>query len=143
MSEPTEITPEAVESAVVDALAAANAAADTAELKTARAAHQGETSPLAQFNAQMRSVPAERKAEFGKLVGGARSQVNRAFAAREEELARVELAARLEAERVDITAVASRGRTGARHPISVLQEQVGDIFVGMGWEIAEGPELEH
>lgn len=132
-----------MESAVAEALAAVAAAADVAQLKQARAAHQGEASPLAALNAQMRNVPKERKAESGKLVGAARGRVNQAFAAREEELAALELAARLEAERIDITAVASRTRTGARFPISVLQDQVSDVFVGMGWEIAEGPELEH
>lgn len=143
MSDNPEITPEAVEAAVADALAAASQAADTAELKRARAAHQGEGSPLAALNAQMRHVPKERKAEFGKLVGQARGQVNQAFATREEELSAAEVAARLEAERVDITAVASRTRSGARHPISLMQERISDLFVGMGWEIVEGPELEH
>lgn len=143
MSDAPQITPEAVEAAVADALAAIADAADTAALKAARAAHQGEGSPLAALNAQMRHVPKEHKAEYGKLVGAARGRVSQAFAAREEELAQAELAARLEAERIDITAVASRTRTGARHPLSVMQEQISDVFVGMGWEIAEGPELEH
>ena len=143
MSDAPEITPEAVESAVADALAAIAGALDTAALKAARSAHAGEGSPLAALNAQMRSVPNERKAEFGKLVGGARGRVTQALAAREAELEAAETAARLEAERIDITAVASRTRVGARHPMSVLQEQISDVFVGMGWEIAEGPELEH
>ncbi|GAB3278746.1 phenylalanine--tRNA ligase subunit alpha [Microbacterium lacusdiani] len=143
MPDVPEITPEAVEAAVADALAAIAAAPDTAALKAARSAHAGEGSPLAALNAQMRHVPNDRKAEFGKLVGGARGRVNQALAAREAELAEAETAARLEAERIDITAVASRTRVGARHPISVLQEQISDVFVGMGWEIAEGPELEH
>jgi phenylalanyl-tRNA synthetase alpha chain len=45
-------------------------------------------------------------------------------------------------EAVDVTAAPRRRRTGARHPLSTLQERVSDVFVGMGWEIAEGPELE-
>ncbi|MFB8147544.1 phenylalanine--tRNA ligase subunit alpha [Microbacterium sp. NPDC056003] len=143
MSDAHEITPEAVESAVQAALDAVSAAGDTAALKAARSAHSAEGSPLAQLNAQLRSVPNEKKAEFGKLVGQARGRVNQAFAAREAELAEAETAARLQAERVDITALAQRARVGARHPISLLQEQISDIFVGMGWEIAEGPELEH
>lgn len=143
VSDVPEITPEGVEAAVADALAAAADSPDTAALKRARAAHQGDASPLAAFNAQMRHVPKERKAEFGKLVGQARGRVNQALAAREEELKASENAARLEAERVDITAVAQRTRAGARHPLTALQEQISDIFVGMGWEIAEGPELEH
>ncbi|WES65782.1 phenylalanine--tRNA ligase subunit alpha [Microbacter sp. GSS18] len=144
-TEPTDagITPEAVETAVADALAAIAAAGDTAELKAARSAHSAEASPLAKLNARMREVPKDKKAEFGKLVGQARASVNQALAAREVELAEAELAAKLEAERVDMTALAQRARVGARHPISLLQEEISDIFVGMGWEIAEGPELEH
>ncbi len=139
----TPITPEAVAQAVDDALAAIAAAADSAALKQVRSAHTGDASPLARLNAQLRNVPNERKAEFGKLVGQARGRVTQAFAAREEALAEAETAARLEAERIDITAVPTRTRVGARHPLSLLQEEVGDIFVGMGWEVAEGPELEH
>ncbi|MDX2375704.1 phenylalanine--tRNA ligase subunit alpha [Microbacterium sp. LRZ72] len=143
MSETPEITPEAVESAVDAALAAIAAAADTAQLKSVRSAHQGEGAPLAALNARLRDVPKDRKAELGKLVGQARGRVTQALAAREAELAEAETAARLEAERIDITALPSRTRVGARHPLTLLQEQIGDIFVGMGWAIAEGPELEH
>ncbi|WEG10682.1 phenylalanine--tRNA ligase subunit alpha [Microbacterium horticulturae] len=141
--EVSEITPEAVDAAVEAALAAIAAATDTAALKAARTAHSAEASPLAKLNARMREVPPERKAEFGKLVGQARGRVNQAFVAREGELEAAETAARLEAERVDVTALPSRARVGARHPLTLLQEQIGDIFVGMGWEVAEGPELEH
>ena len=143
MSDAPEITQDAVDAAVADALEAIAAAGSTAELKAARAAHSGEASPLAQLNAQLRNVPNEQKAAFGKLVGQARGRVTQALVAREEELAAAEDAARLEAERVDITAIAPRGRVGARHPVSLLQEEIADLFVGMGWEIAEGPELEH
>ncbi len=137
------ITQEAVDAAVEGALAAIDATASTADLKAARAAHTGESSALAQLNAQLRNVPNDQKAALGKLVGQARGRVNQALAAREETLAEAESAARLEAERVDITALAPRVRTGARHPVSLLQEEIADLFVGMGWEIAEGPELEH
>ena len=129
--------------AVDAALEAVASADDTAAIKAARAAHAGEGSPLARLNARLRDVPNDRKAEFGKLMGQARGRVTQALAAREAELVEAETAARLEAERIDITAVASRTRVGARHPLTLLQEQISDLFVGMGWEIAEGPELEH
>ena len=132
-----------MESATSAALAAIASAADTAELKAARAAHVAEGSPLAVLNASMRQVAPEHKATFGKLIGQGRGRVTQALAAKEAELAEAEVAARLESERVDITAVPSRTRVGARHPLTLLQDQVCDIFVGMGWEIAEGPELEH
>ncbi len=141
--ETPEITPEAVTGAVEAALAAIAAAHDTPALKAARSAHTAEGSPLARLNAGLRHVTPERKAEFGKLIGQARARVNQALASREDEVAAAETAARLEAERIDVTALPRRARVGARHPISLLQEEIADIFVGMGWEIAEGPELEH
>ncbi|MGO1507194.1 MAG: phenylalanine--tRNA ligase subunit alpha [Microbacterium sp.] len=143
MSDAPEITPEAVESAVAAALEAIGAAATTAELKAARAAHVADGSPLAVLNASMRQVAPEHKATFGKLIGQGRGRVTQALAAKEAELAEAELTARLEDERVDITAVSSRTRMGARHPLMQLQDDISDVFVGMGWEIAEGPELEH
>lgn len=132
-----------MESAVAAALEAIGAAATTAELKAARAAHVAEGSPLAVLNASMRQVAPEHKATFGKLIGQGRGQVTKALDAKEAELAEAETAARLEAERVDITAVSTRTRVGARHPLPLLQEEISDIFVSMGWEVAEGPELEH
>ena len=107
-----------------------------------RGAHLGESSPLAALNAQMRAVPKDRKKEAGQLIGGARGRVNQAFAAREAEIAAAEEAARLEAERVDVTAAPKRQASGARHPLTMLRDRVSEIFVGMGWEIADGPELE-
>jgi len=143
VSEPTEITESAVAEAVDAALAAIAGANDSAALKAVRTEHTGEKSTLAKLNALMRSVPNEQKAAFGKLVGGARGRVNQAFAAREGEIVAAEAAAQLEAEAVDVTAIAARRTPGARHPLSLLQEQIADVFVGMGWEIAEGPEIEH
>lgn len=143
MSDALEITPDAVDSAVAAALAAFAAATTTAELKAARAAHSADGSALAQLNATLRSVPNEKKAELGKLVGQARGRVNQALSAREAELADAETAAQLAAESIDLTSLEPRVRTGARHPISLLQEEIADLFVGMGWEVAEGPELEH
>jgi phenylalanyl-tRNA synthetase alpha chain len=125
------------------ALAAIGAASTSAELKAARTAHTGEASPLARLNSSLRAAPADQKATLGKLMGQARGRVNQAIAAREGDLVAAEEAARLTRETLDVTAVATRWRAGARHPLSLLMEYIGDIFVGMGWEIAEGPELEN
>ena len=141
MSEP--ITEPAVESAVADALSAIADAQDLAALKLVKSAHLGETSALARLNAAMREVAPDQKAAAGKLVGQARGRVNQAFAARETELFAAEDSRRLAEETVDVTALPSTRTTGARHPLSLLQEFIGDVFVGMGWEIAEGPELEN
>lgn len=119
------------------------AAADSSSLKQARIEFAGEKSQLAQLNAALKDVPNEHKAEFGKLVGQARAQLSQAIAEREAELVAAEESARILAETVDVTAVPRLRRPGARHPLALIHEQIADIFVGMGWEIAEGPELEH
>ncbi|NUU05937.1 phenylalanine--tRNA ligase subunit alpha [Leifsonia sp. C5G2] len=142
MSDTTEITESAVEAAVSAALAAIDAASDSAALKTVRHDHTAEGSPLARLNASIRSLPGDQKAAAGKLVGGARARVNQAFTAKEAQIAEQEQAAQLAAETLDVTALPSRWTPGARHPLSLLQERIADVFIGMGWELAEGPELE-
>lgn len=143
MPDSTSISDAAVARATDSALAAITAATTLADLRTARTAHAGEASPLAQFNASLKTVAPEDRAAAGKLVGQARARVAEALTAREAELAVAEEAARLASEAVDVTAVATRWRSGARHPLSLLMEQMSDIFIGMGWEVAEGPELEN
>ncbi|MGY3263850.1 phenylalanine--tRNA ligase subunit alpha [Frigoribacterium sp. 2355] len=143
MSDSVPLSEDAVASAVDAALTAIATAATVAELKTARAQHVGEASVLARLNAGLRDLPNDQKAAAGKLVGQARGRVGQAVATREAELAVIEESARLEAEAVDVTALPSRRRAGARHPLTLLQERMADLFVGMGWEVNEGPELEH
>lgn len=128
--------------AVDAALAACESASTVAELKAARSAFAGDGSELARLNAAMRSVPKAEKASAGKLIGQARGRVTQAFAAREAELVERETAAKLAAERVDVTEWEPRERVGSRHPLTLLADRISDVAVGMGWEIAEGPELE-
>jgi phenylalanyl-tRNA synthetase alpha chain len=139
----TPITEPAVAAAVDAALAAINAATDSPTLKNVRAEHAGEASVLASLNAAIRDLPGDQKPAAGKLLGAARGQVAAALTAREAELTAAEEAEQLKAEAIDVTAVPLRQTPGARHPLSLLMERIGDIFTGMGWEIAEGPELEN
>jgi phenylalanyl-tRNA synthetase alpha chain len=143
VSEPTLITESAAAEVVAAALKAVAAASTSADLRVARTEFTGEGSALARMNASLKDAPNDQRATLGKIVGQARGEVNAAIAAREAELVQAEELARLESEAVDVTAVATRWRQGARHPLTLLMEQMGDIFIAMGWEIAEGPELEN
>lgn len=139
----SSISPKAVADAVAAALAAIAGASTGDELKRVRAEFVGDGSPISVLNSQLRDVPPAEKADAGKLVGSARADINQAYAARETEILAAEEHERLLAESVDVTAVASRRRVGARHPLNLLMEEMSNIFVGMGWEVAEGPELEN
>jgi phenylalanyl-tRNA synthetase alpha chain len=142
MADQNPISQREVEAAVSEALALISAATDLASLKSARSNTIGEQSAIAKLNAQMKSVPNEFKASAGALIGEARNTLNAAFSAKEAEFAAAEESAKLLAEAVDVSAAPAPSRIGARHPLSLLQERIADVFVGMGWEIEEGPELE-
>ncbi|MCI1207071.1 MAG: phenylalanine--tRNA ligase subunit alpha [Microbacteriaceae bacterium] len=139
----TSITESSVAAAVDAALAAAAGATSTAELKEARTAHAGEGSPIALLNRAIGTLPKPEKPAAGKLVGSARGRINHAFQERMSELEAQERAAQLRAEAVDVTEASFPSRLGARHPLSLLMDEVSDVFIGMGWEIAEGPEVEN
>jgi len=139
----SSISPQQLADVVAEALAAINGATTGEDLKQVRTQFVADGSPISVINSTLRDVPADEKAEAGKIVGQARSEINQAFAAREAGILQAEEHARLMTESVDVTAVASRRRVGARHPLNLLMEEMSNIFVGMGWEIAEGPELEN
>ncbi len=143
--DPVEVAaldPAVIEEAVTAALDALASARSLDDLKALRAPHQGDKSPLALANREIGALPPSAKAEAGKRVGQARGRVAQAFAARQAEL-EAERDERILAEEVqDLTVLTPRHRVGARHPISLITERIEDIFVAMGWEIAEGPELE-
>ena len=132
-----------VDAAVTAALTAIDAATTTAELQAAKAAHNGQGSELAALNGALRDFAPEDRKAAGQVIGAGRGRVAEASQARQGELAAAEEQAQLEAERVDVTALPSIRTAGGRHPLSMLIDEMSDVFVGMGWEVAEGPELEH
>ena len=143
--DPVEVTPlhpEQVQVAVDDALAAIAAADDLEALKQVRLAYAGDRSPLALANREIGALPPQARAEAGQRVGAARGQVRAALEARQETLHHERDARVLVEERVDVTAPWDVRPRGARHPLTTLQERIADLFIGMGYEVAEGPEVE-
>jgi len=127
---------------VEDALLSFSASTNLEELKTARLAHAGDRAPLSLANREIGALPPAAKAEAGKRVGEARARIN---AALEEATIRLEEARDahvLIEERVDVTLPSARRAPGARHPLTTIRERVAELFIGMGYEVAEGPELE-
>jgi phenylalanyl-tRNA synthetase alpha chain len=144
MSGPESNVPDAagIEKIVAAALSAIEAAQTSVELSQVKNDHIGEKSPLALANRGIGGLPADQKKTAGQLIGQAKAQVNQAFAARADQVKAAELEAALVAETVDVTLPVAQHPQGAMHPITAMFYKMSDIFVGMGWEIAEGPELE-
>jgi phenylalanyl-tRNA synthetase alpha chain len=136
------LDPAAVDAAVGEALDAIGRAANLAELKEVRLAHAADRSALAGANRAIKALAPQDRAAAGKLVGQARGRVNKAIAVRQGELEAARAEEVLVTERVDVTLPTSRQTQGARHPLELLQERIADVFIAMGWDIAEGPEVE-
>ncbi|HWM40621.1 MAG TPA: phenylalanine--tRNA ligase subunit alpha, partial [Streptomyces sp.] len=136
------LKPEAIDQAKDEALSAIAAAGDLEELREVKAAHAGDRSPLALANREIGALPPHAKAEAGKRVGQARGAVGQALKLRQEELERERDERVLVEEAVDVTLPYDRTPPGARHPLTTFSERVEDVFVAMGYEVAEGPEVE-
>ena len=136
------LSQENVDAAVVEALAAVAAASDLDALKEVRLAHAGDRSPLALANREIGALPPQAKAEAGKRIGQARGTVREALERRQVELEEERDARVLVEESVDVTLPYDRRPVGARHPLTTIMERIEDVFVAMGWEVAEGPEVE-
>jgi phenylalanyl-tRNA synthetase alpha chain len=143
--DPVEVAalqPEAIERAVADARAAFAAASDLDELKRARLDHVENRSPLALANREIGALPPAARAAAGQRLGAARSEVSAALAARTAELEAERDRRVLVEEAVDVTVPTDRRLLGARHPLSTTMERLEDVFVAMGYEVADGPEVE-
>src|SRR5215472_8173575 len=127
-----------------DALAAIAAAADLDQLKAARLAHFGDRAPLTLANAEIGALPPAARADAGKRIGAAKAAVKTALAERQTELEAERDRRVLVDEAVDVTLPWDRPMSldGARHPVTTVGERLVDVFVNMGYEVAEGPEVE-
>ena len=144
MSETPEIqlTEEALDSAAAAAIEAFENAADLSALEEAHRQHLGEKAFIPQARRALGTLPKDQRKDAGRMVNMARGRVEKRFAQLRELREAEYRAQQLKEEAVDVTLPTTRGEVGAMHPITTLSEQIADIFVGMGWEIAEGPEVE-
>ncbi len=142
MGDELDLSAEALAKAVDAAGQAFAAAADLDALTRAKTEHLGDRSPLALARQALGGLAKSDRADAGKRVNVARAAGQQLFDNRLAVLRAERDAAVLVAERIDVTLPSTRQPTGARHPITILAEHVADTFVAMGWELAEGPEVE-
>ena len=117
-------------------------AADAECLESLRIQYLGKKGELTKLLKMMGKLdPAERPA-MGQLANQVRAEVENAIAQRRAEVAQMLLQARLEAETVDVTLPGAEQQIGHEHPMYKVLDEIKDIFIGMGFEILEGPEVE-
>ena len=137
-----DLSPEALAKAVTAARQAFALAEDLDTLARVKTEHLGDRSPLALARQALGSVPKDERADAGKRVNAARGEAQGSYDERLAVLRAERDAAVLVAEGIDVTLPSTRQPLGARHPITILAEHIADTFIAMGWELAEGPEVE-
>jgi phenylalanyl-tRNA synthetase alpha chain len=136
------LSEESLQAGVAAAQEAFGAASTLEELRAANTAHIGDRSPLALANREVGALPPAAKADAGRRINAARNAVRQSHSDRLAALEAERDARVLIEESVDVTLPWDRRVLGARHPLTTTQEFIGDVFTAMGWEIAEGPEVE-
>ena len=127
---------------LASALSAIASAVNLDAMKQIKIDFVGDKSPLAKANQLLASIDQSQRAEFGKLIGSARAQINQAFEKKSVELFEVRDTEVLLTERVDVTLPGRRTLKGGLHPLTILTNEINDLFIGLGYKVAEGPELE-
>ncbi|MDQ4038213.1 MAG: phenylalanine--tRNA ligase subunit alpha [Actinomycetota bacterium] len=131
---------------LADAVAAAErdfaGAAHLEALAAVRPSHLGERAPIFAARRELGALPPAARSDAGKRVNLARQTVEDAYAGRLRELTAERDERVLVEQTVDVTLPVDRRPRGARHPLSLIADRMVDVFLAMGYEVAEGPEVE-
>lgn len=125
-----------------DVLTAIANAANTAALEDIRIATLGKSGTLTAYLRSMGTVPKDQKAEVGRAVNEARVAVESALEAAKADLSARELAASIASDAVDVTLPGRAQQIGTRHLINGMIDEISQVFLGLGYSVIEGPEVE-
>ena len=114
------------------------------KLNDVRVAYLGKKGELTAILKGMKDVAPEERPKVGQLVNETRAEIEELLEASKERIARRRLREeKLKAEVIDVTLPAKKAKIGHRHPNTIALEEVERIFIGMGYEVVEGPEVEY
>lgn len=117
-------------------------AADTEALEAIRIEVVGKSGTLTSYLRSMGQVPKEERAEVGKTVNAVRNEVEAALESKKAALSATELEAKMAADAVDITLPGRSQQMGTRHLINAITDEIAEVFLGLGYTVATGPEVE-
>lgn len=124
------------------ALAALEKAADPAALDELRVKYLGKKGELTAVLKQMGSLSAEERPQMGALVNEVKANLETALEAQAKKLEAAALEHRLKLEAVDVTIPGNAPKLGHKHPMYVALDEIKDIFIGLGFTVLDGPEIE-
>jgi phenylalanyl-tRNA synthetase alpha chain len=117
-------------------------AKDSKMLEDIRIKYLGKKGELTSLLKMLGTLSAEERPKAGAMVNDAKNYLENEIDKSLEKIKNLELNSRLQSEKIDITAPGRKYKTGTKHPIRIVMDQVEDIFMGMGFDIALGPEID-
>jgi phenylalanyl-tRNA synthetase alpha chain len=127
---------------LADALSAVAASESESALDDVRVHYLGKKGALTTLLKQLGSVSAEDRPKFGQLVNEAKGQVQEKITERKTALAKAALNAKLATETIDVSLSGKGQEVGGLHPVTRTMERIETFFRGIGFDVAEGPEIE-
>ncbi|NSL51537.1 phenylalanine--tRNA ligase subunit alpha [Calidifontibacillus erzurumensis] len=125
-----------------EALEKIEQAEDLKTLNDIRVAYLGKKGPITEILRGMGKLSPEERPVIGQLANDVRAAIQVKLEEKQEKLSKLEVEQKLAAETVDVTLPGRPVRTGNHHPLTAVIEEIEDLFIGMGYTIAEGPEVE-
>ena len=115
---------------------------DLTMLNDLRTKYLGKKSKVVEFSSMMKNLNIEEKKEVGKLINDFKVEVETKLSNLKDELDKKELEDKLNSEKIDVTLPATKIKVGSVHPITKIINDVEDLFISMGYDVLEGPEVE-
>ncbi|WP_374348112.1 phenylalanine--tRNA ligase subunit alpha [Chitinimonas sp.] len=131
-----------VQAILEEGIAALAATSDPVELENVKARYLGKSGALTELLKQLGALPAEEKRSQGAAINQAKQAFEQALQGRRDALAASQLAAQLAAEALDVTLPGRGDGVGGLHPVTLVKERIVSLFQSMGFEVADGPEIE-
>ena len=125
-----------------EAIKAISAATDDKSLEDLRIEYLSKKGKIQSLMQEMKNLSNEEKPKFGALVNELKTSVSKAMDSKKDEISKALLDAKLKSEKIDITLDAFEPKIGTLHPLTLVEQELQDIFIGMGYNVAEGPEVE-
>ncbi len=125
-----------------EALGKIEEAEELKELQDVRVAYLGKKGPITEVLRGMGKLPAEERPKMGQLANEVRAAITETLESKQEELKKREVEKKLASEQIDVTLPGRPVKQGNHHPLAAVIEEIEDLFIGMGYSIAEGPEVE-
>ena len=115
---------------------------DKNSLEEARIKFLGKKGELTELLKEFKDLPKEEKPKFGKVLNELKNEVEKNIKEREDTLKSEEISKKLEEEKIDVTLPSKKIIRGSKHPLTRVIEEIEDLFVSMGYDVCQGPELE-